>query len=937
MKFKSFIVLSLLILTQMLSLTMCEKAEYTVTFDTMGGSEIKEQIVIQGGYVLLPHQPNKIGHKFMGWYCDKEYSERFLSSKPISKDTTVFAKWELVEMPPLSTLILNQNYKYDLEYTVDNQKYIEHYEYSPNVLKQTFQDSSEYIIKDEYNYYLTKNNNQYFAYDEFSNKFNQNKNLFFGFLINKIDPNNWYLDEYFYRPLSDKFEEEVEKLLGYVSNIQDVYLYINNNALNASVTFNDNVEYHIIINYIEDFIVEVPHFEYAIDENYITIDEALEKNNNQIVIINGAIYSDLGEYYYALDNSGGIFIKKNDLNLTTPYYYKIKGVINKSSSFSYLDNIISYEKTNTYITSTPSDILGPRNITEQNLDIMVYFNNFIVSEIVEDGDYLVITVKYEDETGKIVSHKSFSWNEEIKVNDIISIEQGVIQLYDDTPVIYLTKQANLTFGEIKVEDLTIPTTLSVEQNTDYDAFVSSILVKARYNNGVETILDSSKYEITGTLDLNTVGEYTITISSGEISNDIIVFVTTYSEYGTYDEDAVDLDTLISEENLKMSMPRSGNANILVIPILFPDYDTCNNMKANLEKAFFGTKEVNGYYSLTEYYYLSSFGKLNITGDVVEPFKVSRNSSYYKNHENGDGLIMEEALAYYEEQLDLTDYDGNNDGVIDGIYIIYNHPTDSTGDSFWWAYVTNNQNYHDTYDNMYINYYCFAGYEFILEDMSDGTSVAINSTTYIHETGHMLGLTDYYDYDESEGISGGLGGGDMMDYNVGDHNPFSKALLGWVTPLVLEKENMTFELESYSKTGECVIIPYNWNGTYFDEYLIIDYYTPTDLYFDMAGVNGLFSERGLRIYHIKANTKDSLNSMLSIFENDNSYTTEKLITLIENDMSNFIGDDNFSTDEDLFKELDSLNNFKWSDGTDLGLSITVNSITTDAITITINVK
>jgi len=50
---------------------------------------------------------------------------------------------------------------------------------------------------------------------------------------------------------------------------------------------------------------------------------------------------------------------------------------------------------------------------------------------------------------------------------------------------------------------------------------------------------------------------------------------------------------------------------------------------------------------------------------------------------------------------------------------------------------------------------------------------------IHETGHALGLPDYYDYDDKVGPRGGVGGLDMMDNNWGDHNPFSKWLLGWL--------------------------------------------------------------------------------------------------------------------------------------------------------------
>ena len=48
--------------------------------------------------------------------------------------------------------------------------------------------------------------------------------------------------------------------------------------------------------------------------------------------------------------------------------------------------------------------------------------------------------------------------------------------------------------------------------------------------------------------------------------------------------------------------------------------------------------------------------------------------------------------------------------------------------------------------------------------------------------------DYYDYEEGLRPDGGLGGADMMDYTVGDHNSFTKIILDWTTPLVVSGKN-----------------------------------------------------------------------------------------------------------------------------------------------------
>ncbi|MFA6662467.1 MAG: hypothetical protein WCS56_05495, partial [Bacilli bacterium] len=58
---------------------------------------------------------------------------------------------------------------------------------------------------------------------------------------------------------------------------------------------------------------------------------------------------------------------------------------------------------------------------------------------------------------------------------------------------------------------------------------------------------------------------------------------------------------------------------------------------------------------------------------------------------------------------------------------------------------------------------------------------VDAHTFIHETGHLLGAEDYYNY---RGTSQPLGGLDMMDYNIGDHNLWTKMEYGWVDPIVV---------------------------------------------------------------------------------------------------------------------------------------------------------
>ena len=75
---------------------------------------------------------------------------------------------------------------------------------------------------------------------------------------------------------------------------------------------------------------------------------------------------------------------------------------------------------------------------------------------------------------------------------------------------------------------------------------------------------------------------------------------------------------------------------------------------------------------------------------------------------------------------------------------------------------------------------------------------------------------------------------MMDCNVGDHNAYTKMQYGWVAPKVIDgsSKNFTVELESFTETGDFLLLRNTttdpWNGTPFDEYLVLQYYTPTNL-------------------------------------------------------------------------------------------------------------
>ena len=67
---------------------------YTVTFDSMGGSEVPSQNVEEGKLATKPTDPTKDNCTFEGWYLSSSFKKEFDFNTIITTDYTLFAKWK---------------------------------------------------------------------------------------------------------------------------------------------------------------------------------------------------------------------------------------------------------------------------------------------------------------------------------------------------------------------------------------------------------------------------------------------------------------------------------------------------------------------------------------------------------------------------------------------------------------------------------------------------------------------------------------------------------------------------------------------------------------------------------------------------------------------------------------------------------------------------
>ena len=77
--------------------TDAPKKEFTITFDTQGGSEVKPVTIAEGATITLPNNPTKEGSVFDGWYLDSLYAQAFDITKRIDSNMVLYAKWRILD------------------------------------------------------------------------------------------------------------------------------------------------------------------------------------------------------------------------------------------------------------------------------------------------------------------------------------------------------------------------------------------------------------------------------------------------------------------------------------------------------------------------------------------------------------------------------------------------------------------------------------------------------------------------------------------------------------------------------------------------------------------------------------------------------------------------------------------------------------------------
>ncbi len=206
---------------------------------------------------------------------------------------------------------------------------------------------------------------------------------------------------------------------------------------------------------------------------------------------------------------------------------------------------------------------------------------------------------------------------------------------------------------------------------------------------------------------------------------------------------------------------------IVIPVQFPDEEAKSSIEEINEK-FFGNR------GFSEFYEDQSYGNLEITGQVANTWYTLENDmGYYgDDYEANIEEMITEAVYAADTDIDFSQYDYNNDGIVDGLFVVHAGEPDENGggntEEIWSHYYS--------IDPVTVDGVQVIDYETISEESPTGIIA--------HEFGHYLGLPDFYDTDPSDGSSKGVGEWSVMAYGAyldppGSFDPWSKIYLNWL--------------------------------------------------------------------------------------------------------------------------------------------------------------
>lgn len=274
-------------------------------------------------------------------------------------------------------------------------------------------------------------------------------------------------------------------------------------------------------------------------------------------------------------------------------------------------------------------------------------------------------------------------------------------------------------------------------------------------------------------------------------------------------------------------------------------------------------------SVHDYFHDQSDGLFDLSFDVIGPVTLDHPYSYYgapsgnEADSNAPQMVIDACNAI-KDQVNFADYDWNDDGEVEQVYIIYAGEGQATGgsDDTIWPHkysLSDSGNQPLKFGNVTVNTYACSN-EMVYANLNGkDRAFYMGIGTICHEFSHCLGLPDLYD----TGYGGNVGTGsyDLMcsgSYNGGPealknvyggtgigtvpagYTSYEKAFMGWITPTKLGDQPLDIKaMKGLADGGNAYILTNPDNN---NEYYLFE--NRTDSHWDSA-----LPGHGLLVLHI----------------------------------------------------------------------------------------
>lgn len=285
-------------------------------------------------------------------------------------------------------------------------------------------------------------------------------------------------------------------------------------------------------------------------------------------------------------------------------------------------------------------------------------------------------------------------------------------------------------------------------------------------------------------------------------------------------------------------PHTGSPKALVILAEFQDTTfTIQDTKkvftnylmneGHFEDASYGQKQ--NYKGVRGYFKDCSYGKFTPEFKVVGPVKLPKEQTYYGEGDDNIEALIEDACSAIDNIVNFADYDANNDGMVDLVYVIYaGHSANVTGNKITdiWP-KSGTVNISNTYDGKRICRYGVSN-ELAGKENKKKEKETINGIgLFCHEFSHTLGLPDIYAYrtPAENQDDQGMEFWDLMDGGTevrGGRVPASylaweREVMGWMNIDKLKNDTTISNLKSIDNGGKAYKIV---NSKDQNEYIVL---------------------------------------------------------------------------------------------------------------------